>query len=228
MRTPLNAIIGLIQLLGRARNEPLTSKQREVVERLEKSTSMLVNLVNDLLDLSRLQAGKMQIRLQSFDAFDLIDPLYNGLKQTAADKGIDFSYEIEEGLPQINSDLTKITQVITNLTSNAIKFTPSGGRVKIAVTSEGREMWRVEVIDTGIGMAEDQVPLIFEEFRQVDIMNPHHGGGTGLGLPISKKLVELLGGRIAVASAPQEGSTFSVTWPLDVRGYVPDALLSEA
>jgi signal transduction histidine kinase len=228
VRTPLNAIIGLIQLLGRDRKEPLSPMQREVVERLEKSTSMLVNLVNDLLDLSRLQAGRMQIKLQTFEAFELIDPLYNGLKQTAADKGVEFSYEIADGLPRINSDLTKITQVITNLTSNAIKFTPSGGSVRIAVSPEGREMWRVEVIDTGIGMEEDQVPLIFEEFRQVNIASPHHGGGTGLGLPISKKLVELLGGKLTVASAPQEGSTFSVTWPLDVRAYVSETLLSEA
>ena len=144
------------------------------------------------------------------------------------DKGVELSYEIADGLPRINSDLTKITQVITNLTSNAIKFTPSGGSVRIVVSPEGREMWRVEVIDTGIGMEEDQVPLIFEEFRQVNITSPHHSGGTGLGLPISKKLVDLLGGKLTVASAPQQGSTFSVTWPLDVRGYVPEALLSEA
>jgi signal transduction histidine kinase len=228
VRTPLNAIIGLIQLLGRDKTEPLGARQREVVERLEKSTSMLVNLVNDLLDLSRLQAGGMQIKLQSFDAVELIDPLYNGLKQTAKDKGVEFSYEIEEDMPRIFSDLTKITQVITNLTSNAIKFTPPGGSVKILAASEGREMWRVDVLDTGIGMAEEQVPLIFEEFRQVNIASPHHSGGTGLGLPISKRLVDLLGGKLLVASAPQQGSTFSVIWPLDVRGYVSQALLSEA
>ncbi len=228
VRTPLNAIIGLVQVLGRDKSEPLTDRQRQTVERLDKSTKMLVELVNDLLDLSRLQAGKMQIKVQAFTAAALIDPVYNGLKQTASDKGISFTFRVAPDLPPISSDLTKVTQVITNLTSNALKFTPAGGSVTITAAPEGREMWRVDVTDTGIGMAEDQVPLIFEEFRQVNISSPHHGGGTGLGLPISKRLVELLGGRIKVISQPGNGSTFTVLLPLDVRGYVAESLLVEA
>lgn len=228
VRTPLNAIIGLVQVLGRDKSDPLTERQRQTIDRLDKSTKMLVELVNDLLDLSRLQAGKMQIKVQTFDAATLIDPVYNGLKQTASDKGVSFTYQIAGDLPPVTSDLTKVTQVITNLASNALKFTPAGGSVSITIAPEGKEMWRVDVTDTGIGMAEDQVPLIFEEFRQVNIASPHHSGGTGLGLPISKRLVELLGGRIRVISEPGKGSTFTVLLPLDVRGYVAESLLAEA
>ncbi len=227
VRTPLNAIIGLIQVLGRDKREPLTPRQRETVERLEKSATMLVTLVNDLLDLSRLQAGRMQIRVQSFSASELINSIYNGLNQTAASKGVTLSYEVSSDLPDINSDPTKVAQVITNLASNAIKFTPSGGTVTVKAGRDAGQMWHVEVTDTGIGMEDDQVPLIFEEFRQVNIASPHHSGGTGLGLPITKRLVELLGGRIKVISAPSLGSTFTVVWPLDVRGYVADSLLRD-
>jgi signal transduction histidine kinase len=226
VRTPLNAIIGLIQVLGRDKREPLTPRQRETVERLEKSATMLVTLVNDLLDLSRLQAGRMQIKVQPFSAEELIDSICNGLNQTATSKGVALSYEVSPDLPEINSDPTKVAQVITNLTSNAIKFTPSGGTVTIKSMREAGQIWHVEVTDTGIGMEDEQVPLIFEEFRQVNIASPHHSGGTGLGLPITKRLVELLGGRIKVISAPGLGSTFTVIWPLDVRAYVAHSLLS--
>lgn len=227
VRTPLNAIIGLIQVLGRDKREPLTPRQRETVERLEKSATMLVTLVNDLLDLSRLQAGRMQIKVHPFSAAELVDSICNGLNQTAMSKGVKLDYEVSPDLPEINSDPTKVAQVITNLTSNAIKFTPSGGAVTIKAMREAGQMWHVEVTDTGIGMEDEQVPLIFEEFRQVNIASPHHSGGTGLGLPITKRLVELLGGRIKVVSAPGLGSTFTVIWPLDVRAYVADSLLAE-
>ncbi|HWP43349.1 MAG TPA: ATP-binding protein [Blastocatellia bacterium] len=227
VRTPLNAISGLIQVLLRDKGEPLTERQRETVERLDRSATMLARLVNDLLDLSRLQAGRMQIRLQKFDAPELIDSVYSGLKQTASDKGVGFSYGVEPGLSTVNSDPTKIAQVITNLASNAIKFTPSGGSVTIRAGLDAGQMWRIEVSDTGIGIAEDQVPLIFEEFRQVNLSNPHHGGGTGLGLPISKRLVELLGGKLKVISEPGHGSTFTVILPLDVRGYVSESIIAE-
>jgi signal transduction histidine kinase len=227
VRTPLNAITGLVSLLGRDKKEPLSPRQQETVERLDKSISMLIRLVNDLLDLSRLQARRMQIKLEEFDAADLIDSIYTGLKQTATDKGLLFSYEVEPGLPRIKSDPTKVAQVITNLASNAIKFTPEGGSVTLRAGRDARDMWHVELTDTGIGMNEDQVPLIFEEFRQVNIANPHHSGGTGLGLPITKRLVELMGGRIKVHSAPGVGSTFSVIWPTDVRGYVANELIAE-
>jgi len=227
VRTPLNAITGLIQVLIRDKGDPPTPRQRETLDRLDRSATMLVRLVNDLLDLSRLQAGKMQIVLENFDATELIDSLYDGLNQTANDKGVRLSYGIEPGLGKVNSDPTKTAQVITNLASNAIKFTPSGGSVTIHAGLDTGQMWRVEVIDTGIGIAEEQVPLIFEEFRQVNLSNPHHSGGTGLGLPISKRLVELLGGRLMVVSSPGRGSTFTVIWPLDVLGHVSDSVIAE-
>ena len=227
VRTPLNAITGLVSLLGRDKKEPLGPRQRETVERLEKSTSLLIQLVNDLLDLSRLQARRMQIKVQEFDAAELIDSIVNGLNQTASDKGIDFRYEIEPGLSLIKSDPTKVAQVITNFASNAIKFTPKGGSVTIKAGPDAGEMWRVEVIDTGMGIAEDQIPLIFEEFRQVNISNPNHSGGTGLGLPISKRLAELLGGRIKVISEVGTGSVFTALWPVDVRGYVDASIIAE-
>jgi signal transduction histidine kinase len=227
VRTPLNAITGLVSLLARNKGEPLNPQQREIVERLEKSVTMLIQLVNDLLDLSRLQARRMQIKVQAFDVAELIDSTCNGFKQTASDKGVSFNYEVDPNLPSIASDPTKVAQVITNLASNAIKFTPSGGSVTIKASAEVNDIWRVEVSDTGMGIAEDQIPLIFEEFRQVNISNPNHSGGTGLGLPISRRLVELLGGRIKVMSVVGAGSTFTVIWPVDVRGFVDRSLITE-
>ena len=226
VRTPLNALTGLLMVLSRDQSEPLSPRQQETVARLEKSTQMLIRLVNDLLDLSRLQARRMQIKVQEFDAAELIDSIATGLKQTASDKGVDLRLEVNGELPAIVSDPTKVAQVVTNFASNAIKFTPAGGAVVIKAARDAGEMWRVEVIDTGIGINEEQIPLIFEEFQQVNISNPHHGGGTGLGLPISKRLVELLGGRIDVQSAPGAGSTFAAIWPIDVRGYVPDSIIA--
>ncbi len=228
VRTPLNAILGLVQVLLRDRAEPLTPRQHDTVARLEKSTAMLVRLVNDLLDLSRLQAGRMQIKLESFEPAELIDSIYNGLNQTAKDKDVIFAYEVEPHMRSVMSDATKVTQVITNLSSNAIKFTPAGGTVTLKAGPDGDQMWYVEVSDTGIGMQEEQVPLIFEEFRQINVGSPHHTGGTGLGLPISKRLVELLGGRIKVASAPGHGSTFTVIWPRDVRSYVAESVIADS
>ncbi|HXG95004.1 MAG TPA: ATP-binding protein [Blastocatellia bacterium] len=227
VRTPLNAMTGLITVLARDRTDPLTPRQRETVERLDKSAKMLIQLVNDLLDLSRLQARRMQVKIQEFDLAELIDSICNGLKQTAADKGVSLTCDIAPDIPKIKSDPTKVAQVITNLTSNAIKFTPSGGSVTIKAARDVGGLWRVEVIDTGIGIAEDQIPHIFEEFRQVNISSPHHSGGTGLGLPISKRLVELLGGRLKVISAPGAGSNFMVIWPADVRAFVDESVIAE-
>ena len=227
VRTPLNAIIGLVTVIARDKKEPLSPRQREIVERLDKSARLLIQLVNDLLDLSRLQARRMQIKVQEFDVTELIDTITTGLKQTANDKGVRLEYGISPELPKIKSDPTKVTQVVTNLASNAIKFTPSGGVVSITAACDVDGMWRVEVIDTGIGLAEEEIPSIFEEFRQVNIANPHHAGGTGLGLPISKRLVELLGGKMKVISAPGAGSTFVAIWPTDVRGYVDPSVIAE-
>jgi signal transduction histidine kinase len=226
VRTPLNALTGLLMVLSRDPSEPLSPRQQETAGRLEKSTQMLIRLVNDLLDLSRLQAHRMQIKVQEFDAAELLDSVVSGLKQTASDKGIDLRLEVAADLPAIVSDPTKVAQVVTNFASNAIKFTPAGGRVLIKAARGAGEMWCVEVTDTGIGIAQEQIPLIFEEFQQVNVSNPHHGGGTGLGLPISKRLVELLGGRIHVESEPGAGSTFAAIWPMDVRGYVADSVIA--
>jgi signal transduction histidine kinase len=226
VRTPLNALTGLLMVLTRDKTDPLTPRQQETVGRLEKSVQMLIRLVNDLLDLSRLQARRMQIKLQEFNAAELLDSIVVGLKQTANDKGVELRLAVESDLPVILSDPTKVAQVVTNFASNAIKFTPAGGEVVIKASRDAGGMWCVEVTDTGMGIAEDQIPLIFEEFQQVNISNPHHTGGTGLGLPISKRLVELLGGRIKVQSEPGAGSTFAAIWPMDVRGYVPDSIIA--
>jgi signal transduction histidine kinase len=221
--TPLGAISSLVQVLLRDERNPIAPPHLEIVERLNKSTQILARLVNDLLDLSRLQAGKMQVKLEEFNVAELIGSIYSGLKQTASDKGVKLSYQIEDGLTVAVSDQTKVMQVITNLVSNAIKFTPAGGSVTIKASRpsacEGIEVWQVDVTDTGIGIANEQLHLIFEEFRQLDISNKHHVGGSGLGLPISKRLVELLGGRIEVKSKPGAGSTFTVIWPIDARAH---------
>ncbi|HEY0003233.1 MAG TPA: ATP-binding protein [Pyrinomonadaceae bacterium] len=216
LRTPLNVIIGLCQLLERDRDLPLAPLQTEAVVRMERNARSLLELVNELIDYSRLEAGRSALHLEQLDVGQLITELAEDFRRETKDKKIELRVELADGLDHVLSDRHKLQQVLANLVGNAVKFT-SEGSVTIAAGPLEAERWFVEVSDTGIGISRDALTYIFDEFRQVDERLARAYGGTGLGLAITRKIVELLEGEITVESQPQEGSRFRIVWPRIVR-----------
>ncbi len=212
LRTPLNAIIGFSEVLSEKLFGDLNDKQEEYLQDILTSGRHLLSLINDILDLSKVEAGQMDLEL---GRFSLAETLENGLsmiKERAGRHGIALSLEIDPGLDEIEADERKIKQVLFNLLSNAIKFTPDGGRIDVTAQSAGNIV-EVAVRDAGIGIAAEDQERIFEEFRQVGA-GVAKTEGTGLGLALTRKLVELHGGRIWVESEIGLGSTFTFSLPL--------------
>ncbi|MBD0373158.1 MAG: PAS domain-containing protein [Pyrinomonadaceae bacterium] len=216
LRTPLNVIIGLCQLLQRDPQLPLAPLQSEAVVRMERNARSLLELVNDLLDYSRLEAGRAALHLERFDVASLVKEIVDDYSAEIQSKQISLKTEISEELGTVLMDRYKLSQVLSNLVGNAIKFT-SAGNVTIACRPLDAERWCLEVSDTGIGISRDALAYIFDEFRQVDDRLARSYGGTGLGLAITRKIVELMEGEISVESRPAEGSHFRITWPRTVR-----------
>ena len=216
IRTPLNGVIGMTGLLL---DTELSEEQREFAETVRQSGDALLGVINDILDFSKIEAGKLVIESFAFDLRQLIEEVAEMLAPRAEEKGIDLVVQYSPGLPHhFIGDGGRIRQVVTNLASNAVKFTPSG-HVVLGAAFEGEDKrgharMRVSVKDTGIGIPEDKVGLLFEKFMQVDSSTTRKYGGTGLGLAISKQLVELMGGTVEVESCLREGSTFSFVLPL--------------
>jgi PAS domain S-box-containing protein len=216
LRTPLNVIIGLCQLLERDRQLPLAPLQNEAVTRMERNARSLLELVNDLLDYSRLEAGRSALQLEKVDVSEAIKGIIEDYRAETKEKRIEFRAEISDELGQVLTDKHKLQQVLSNLIGNAIKFT-TAGNVTITAAPLDADHWYLEVSDTGIGISRDALTYIFDEFRQVDDRLARSYGGTGLGLAITRKIVELLEGEISVESEPQEGSCFRIVWPRTVR-----------
>ena len=212
LRTPLNAIIGFSEALTERMFGDLTEKQDEYLRDIYSSGHHLLSLINDILDLSKIEAGRMELELTDFD---LPQALLNALtlvRERAGRRGITLHQVIDERLGQFRGDERKIKQVLLNLLSNALKFTPEGGRVEVrAEPVDG--MAEISVADTGIGIAPEDQEAVFEEFRQVGTA-ARKVEGTGLGLALSRKFVELHGGRIWVKSQLGMGSTFTFTLPM--------------
>jgi len=226
LRTPLNVIIGLCQLLERDPQTPLASSQNEVVGRMERNARSLLELVNDLLDYSRLEAGRAALHLESLDVAEVIRGIVAEYGDETKGKSIELRAVIAQDFGAITTDKYKLSQVISNLVGNAIKFT-SAGAITIAAGEIDAERWYMEVRDTGIGMSHEALAYIFDEFRQVDDRLARSYGGTGLGLAITRKIVELLEGEITVESKPEEGSCFRITWPRVVRQHTGTGSLAE-
>jgi GAF domain-containing protein len=213
LRTPLNAIIGFSEVLQEKLFGDLNEKQAEYTDDILSSGRHLLSLINEILDLSKVEAGRLELELATFDLPLAIDNARTFVRERAITHGITLDVKVDDRLGDIIGDERKIKQILLNLLSNAVKFTPEGGRIGInAIQSNGAV--EISVSDTGIGIVPEDQPKIFEEFRQVGSDYEHKSEGTGLGLTLAKKFVELHGGKIWVTSEPGKGSTFTFTLPI--------------
>jgi len=216
IRTPMNAIIGLTELVLET---PLDPVQREYLQMVQESGESLLRLVNDLLDLSKIEAGKLDLEREPFELRKAIADTVKSLAVRAHGKGLELAYRIDPAVPnRLVADAVRLGQVLVNLVGNAIKFTERGEvvlDVEAESLDEGRALLHFAVRDTGIGIPQDKRARVFEAFDQGDLSTSRRYGGTGLGLSISSKLVERMGGRIWVESEPGRGSTFHFTAQLD-------------
>lgn len=217
LRTPLNAIIGFSQVLLRRMSGDLNAKQAEYLDDILNSGRYLLSLINDILDLSKIEAGKLELELAVFDLSQLLESSLVMVKERALAHGIMLSLEVADDCDAVMGDERKVKQILFNLLSNAVKFTPDGGQVGITATKAG-EVMRIAVWDTGVGIAPENQERIFEEFQQVGEGLRGKTEGTGLGLALTKKFVELHGGTIGVESALGRGSTFTFTFTLPIDG----------
>ncbi|MEX6664899.1 response regulator [Pseudomonas sp. W2-17] len=213
LRTPLNSSLILAKLLSENPQDNLTAEQVKFAESIYSAGNDLLNLINDILDISKVEAGKLDMRPENSSVSRLVDGLRMTFEPLAAEKKLEFSVEIQSGTPvSLYTDRQRLEQILKNLLSNAIKFTESGA-VSLTVSRQPGEGVAFTVRDSGIGIAEEQQESIFEAFRQADGTTNRRYGGTGLGLSISRDLARLLGGSISVTSAPGQGSIFTLVVP---------------
>jgi PAS domain S-box-containing protein len=209
IRTPMNGVIGMTELLL---DTPLDDEQREYAETISASGESLLAIIDDILDLSKIEAGKLELEATAFDPRDALERACGMLAADAHRKGLELVLDVDPGVPAlVRGDPARLRQVIANLVSNAIKFTAAGEvvvRARSRRTEAGRQLVRVEVCDTGIGIASATLERLFEPFAQADASTTRKYGGTGLGLAISSQLVEMMGGRVGVESEPGAGSRF--------------------
>jgi signal transduction histidine kinase len=195
--------------------DPEDGLSRQNLQEIKVNGENLLNLINNLLDLAKIEAGRYQLNLETVDMVDVIGSVERVIAPLAMKKGIDFKTRFMEEIPLLKADPEKIHRVVENLAGNAVKFTPQGGKVEIKVDFDREtQTVLVEVNDTGIGIKEEDQERIFERFVQVDNSNSRRYRGTGLGLALAKELVEMHGGWIRVSSRPEEGSTFTVGLPV--------------
>jgi signal transduction histidine kinase len=213
LRTPLNAIIGFSEVLAERMFGEVNEKQAEYLKDIHESGRHLLSLINDILDLSKIEAGRMELELSSFHLPTALSNAMTLVRERAQRHGIQLGLEIDEQLGEVNADERKFKQIMLNLLSNAVKFTPDGGKVDVSATRANGAV-EVAVRDTGIGIAPEDQALVFEEFRQVGRDGTRKAEGTGLGLALTRRFVELHGGAIRLESTPGRGSTFTVRLPL--------------
>lgn len=222
LRTPLNSILGFADLLKDAIGASPESKPTRYINNILQSGRHLLELINDLLDLAKIEAGKMEVRSERLSLGDLFEGLLNILKPLSENKQLTMAATVAPDVPIILTDPGKLQQILYNFLSNAIKFSPLGARVDLVAQREGEDRVRISVTDRGPGIAPDKQALIFEKFRQIDASVTRIHGGTGLGLAISKELTSLLGGSIGIRSTPGEGATFWVLIPLFIEAGAID------
>jgi signal transduction histidine kinase len=213
-RTPLNAILGYTSMLLHGVNGTLAERQRRNLERVDANARRLLAIINDILDISRIEAGRMRIRRSAFPLPALVDEVLADFEPLVVRSKLELRRKLALRLPTLHSDRPKLKQILMNLLSNALKFTPNGS-VTVSVTHSRatRQVW-ILVADTGIGIDEPDQKRVFEDFQQVDPSATRRYGGAGLGLAVSRRLAEVLGGSLTVTSRLGEGSTFTLVLPL--------------
>jgi signal transduction histidine kinase len=215
LRTPLNAILGYTELILDNIYGDIPDKARATLERIQANGKHLLGLINDVLDLSKIEAGQLSLSLVDYSIKDVVHNVYGAVESLATSKNLALKVDLPKELPQAHGDERRLTQVLLNLVGNAIKFTDTG---EVAIrTSVANGSFTVAVCDTGPGIAEQDQAKIFEEFQQADSSTTKQKGGTGLGLAIAKRIIEMHGGRLWVESKVGEGATFSFTVPVNVE-----------
>ncbi|HEX6530870.1 MAG TPA: ATP-binding protein, partial [Burkholderiales bacterium] len=213
LRTPLNAIIGFSEVLTERMFGELNDKQADYLKDIHESGRHLLSLINDILDLSKIEAGRMDLELSRFHLPSALSNAVTLVRERAQRHGIQLSVDVDDRLGAFQADERKFKQIMLNLLSNAVKFTPDGGKVSVAAKKDTACV-EIAVRDTGIGIAPEDHAAVFEEFKQVGRDYTKKAEGTGLGLALTKRFVELHGGSIRLQSAPGKGSTFTVSLPI--------------
>ncbi len=219
LRTPLNSVMALSRVLLMQGKGRFTAEEASYLEIIERNGKHLLSLINDILDLAKIESGRMEIGAEEFSLGERIGAVAEGLQPICRDKGIELTIDVEEGLPRLFTDGRRVHQIFQNVIGNAVKFTPAG-RVSVTARRQGDEIV-VVVADTGIGIPEKDLPHIFDEFRQADGTAARSFEGTGLGLAIASRSARLLGGRISVKSTFGTGSTFTVFLPVNPSSPLP-------
>jgi len=214
LRTPLNAIIGFTELMHNEKVGPVSLLQKEYLGDVLSSSRHLLQLINDILDLSKVEAGKMEFQPEPADLSRLVESVQTTLRALAAARQIRVDTEIDPAVTGAVIDTGKFKQVLYNFVSNALKFTPEEGRLCIRIRSEGAKRFRLEVEDTGIGIQPENIPMLFTEFRQLSSGAGKKYAGTGLGLALTRRIVEAQGGTVGVSTTPGKGSVFYAVLPL--------------
>jgi len=217
LRTPLNVIIGFSELMIDEVPGEINEEQRQCLNDVLSSSKHLLSLINEVLDLSKIESGKVELRLRNIVLTKVIESLKSTLMLILATRKQSLDIEIEEGLPPVYADKAKLRQVFLNLLTNAINFTSDGGKLKIEAIRDG-DWCQVSVIDNGTGIKKEDQERIFEPFTQIDVLPDKKREGTGLGLALTKQLVEMSGGKIWVESEWGKGSRFTFTVPLATSG----------
>ena len=214
LRTPLNGIIGFAEFLADGKPGALNPKQKEYLEDILNSGRHLLQLINDVLDLAKVEAGKMELSLEAFSLRKAIEEVCAVARPIAQKKSIRVSVDVAPQLGDVTLDQQKFKQVLYNLLSNAVKFTDDGGRVDIIARPHEEDSFKLAVADTGIGIKAEDLGRLFTEFEQLESGASRRYEGTGLGLALTRRIVELQGGTIGVESELGKGSTFTVVLPV--------------
>jgi signal transduction histidine kinase len=219
LKTPLNAILAFSQMLLRKTKSKLTASETDTIERIYNNGNHLLVIINDILDLSRIEAGKLQLIPEAFDLGQLVNITVDELRSLSEQKSLSIEVNLNIQNTQIVNDANRVRQVLVNLISNAIKFTETGG-INIEVTEHCLEKIEISVVDTGIGIKQEDLGYIFEPFRQIDQSNSRSGLGTGLGLAITSSLLKMMQGTISVESEVDKGSVFKVELPRYISSQI--------
>ena len=217
LRTPLSAILGYAEIFTEQIYGPLNEKQVNMTNRIVSNTRRLLSLINDLLDQAQMEAGKLKIKYETMRPADLLENLHGVMDKLTADKGLKLTSKLDPNLPEtLSGDSARLQQILVNLVNNAVKFTEAGS-IDIQLTKLDEQQWGITVSDTGQGIPKEDLPHIFDTFRQVEGTTTRVHGGFGLGLSIVRQLVTLMRGNISVESELGRGSTFSISLPVEAK-----------